>query len=107
MIRQRVIHHLRGAKNFNQIWYNKHAALANLKESMDTTTHFLKKNSHRLVLRADKGSASVIMKKEEYDQKVQVMLRDPSTYQVLEKDPTYSLQDESNALIASMYKKGI
>ncbi|XP_072048537.1 uncharacterized protein [Amphiura filiformis] len=47
----------------------------------------LKKDESILILPADKGKATVVMDTEEYEQKLNNMLSDEKTYEVLTKDP--------------------
>jgi hypothetical protein len=48
----------------------------------------LSKNKEILILPADKGRTTVILDKEEYDDKLQTLLSDSDTYAPLKKDPT-------------------
>ena len=48
----------------------------------------LKANDSLIILPADKGKATVVMDKEEYEKKMQDMLSDQKTYRELKSDPT-------------------
>ena len=48
----------------------------------------LKKEESIIILPANKGRATVILDKEEYDEKVNNMLSDKKTYRVIKRDPT-------------------
>ena len=48
----------------------------------------LKRNSDIMILPADKGRATVVLDKVEYDEKVRQMLSDEKTYEKLKRDPT-------------------
>ena len=50
-----------------------------------------------LVLPADKGKATVVMDKADYDGKLQQMLSDEGTYKPRSKDPTPSLETRMNS----------
>ena len=57
-----------------------------------------------LVLPADKGKATVVMNKADYDDKIQRMLNDESTYQLLDKDPTTSLENRMHSRLLQLKK---
>ena len=46
------------------------------------------KNEDILILPADKGRSTVVLDKDDYENKVKQMLSDEKTYEVLNKDPT-------------------
>ncbi|XP_072018481.1 uncharacterized protein [Amphiura filiformis] len=48
----------------------------------------LKKEESIMILPADKGKATVVLDKEEYEEKVTIMLNDDKTYEKLKNDPT-------------------
>ena len=64
------------------------------------------KDEEILVLPADKGKATVVMNKADYDHKMQQMLCDEDTYQPLKKDPTTSLENKMNARLLQLKKCG-
>ena len=59
-----------------------------------------------LVLPADKGKATVVMDKADYDDKIQLMLSDQGTYKPLDKDPTASLEQRMNSRLLDLRKAG-
>ena len=59
-----------------------------------------------LVLPADKGKATVVMDKADYDDKMQQMLSDEGTYKLLDKDPTASLERRMNSQLLDLRKAG-
>ena len=59
-----------------------------------------------LVLPADKGKATLVMNKTDYDDKMQRMLSDEDIYQPLQKDPTTSLESKMNARLLQLKKCG-
>lgn len=63
----------------------------------------MKAKDNLLILPADKGRATVIMKKEEYDHKIDEMLSDEKTYQLLKHDPAPC---RLNATLLELKKKG-
>jgi len=72
----------------------------------DSNNATLAKDEEILVLPADKGKATVVMNKADYDHKMQQMLCDEDTYQPLKKDPTTSLENKMNAELLQLKKCG-
>ena len=62
----------------------------------------LRRNASLVILPADKGRATVVMEKSEYEEKRINMLSDVTTYN---KDPTPSLERRMNALLFAMRKQ--
>ena len=62
----------------------------------------LRNDDSIMILPADKGRATVVMNKIDYDTKVKTMLANHSTYKPLAKDPTPSLGRQMNALLLSL-----
>ncbi|XP_046393718.1 uncharacterized protein LOC124161442 [Ischnura elegans] len=58
----------------------------------------LKENTNILVLPADKGNATVVMERKEYDSKVRALLQE-TTYRVLRTDPTAKTIREAKEII--------
>ena len=52
-----------------------------------------------LILPADKGRATVVLNKAEYDEKLLVMLSDARTYKKLDRDPALSMERKLNTLL--------
>ena len=59
-----------------------------------------------LVLPADKGKATVVMDKADYDSKIQQIQSDQGTYKPLDKDPTASLERRMNSRLLDLRKTG-
>ena len=59
-----------------------------------------------LVLPADKGKAMVVMNRTDYDAKKLMMLKDESTYRLLEKDPTSALARRMNSTLMKLKQSG-
>ncbi|XP_039430331.1 uncharacterized protein LOC120413525 [Culex pipiens pallens] len=62
------------------------------------TKRFLAEHPEVCVLESDKGKRMVLMKVTEYDEKMNALLTD-STYKVLPKDPTPSVERKNNNLV--------
>ena len=58
-----------------------------------------------LFLKADKGNSTIIMDKEQYNEKIETMLSDSVTYVKLKSDPTRKTELELNKFISSLHKK--
>ena len=67
----------------------------------------LKRKTNILILPADKGRATVVMDKEDYERKVCDLLDDSRTYEVLKRDPTVSFERKMNALLLEYKKRGL
>ena len=57
----------------------------------------LRKLDDVLVLPADKGRATVVLDRKQYDEKVYQMLSDEETYKELDKDPSVTLERKMNS----------
>ncbi|KAK3732372.1 hypothetical protein QZH41_005703 [Actinostola sp. cb2023] len=64
------------------------------------------KDKNIIILKADKGNSTVVMNRTEYDEKIEVMLSDSKTYQVLQSDPAKKCENKLKALISG-YKDNI
>ena len=66
----------------------------------------LAKDEDILLLPADKGKATVVMDRADYDAKVGQMLNDENTYQLLKRDPTASLERKMNSQLLHFVQVG-
>ena len=66
----------------------------------------LARDEYILILPADKGKATVVMNKADYDAKMMIMLKDESTYRPVKKDPTLSLERNMNSMLLSLKQSG-
>ncbi|XP_025993485.1 uncharacterized protein LOC113004435 [Solenopsis invicta] len=88
-IRQRAVNILRKAKPPSQnISRKERLALRNLKQ-----------NNNILILPADKGNATVVTDKEDYCNKINVMLSDCSVYRKLKRNPTSTIEKKTSVLL--------
>ncbi|XP_058840547.1 uncharacterized protein LOC131696034, partial [Topomyia yanbarensis] len=71
------------------------------KHAATTTAKFLADHQDIYILEADKGNRTVIMYKHEYDRKMTLLLNEPN-YRVVSKDPTPSVQRQTNSLITRL-----
>lgn len=63
---------------------------------------FLAQHPELLVLRSDKGSVTVLMNKEQYDEMAMNILNDQVSYKKLNRDPTCTIQQKANKLISKL-----
>lgn len=66
---------------------------------IEKTKQYLKENPDILVLNADKGNVTVLMNKNDYIHKMETLLNDNGTYQILKEDPTNKIEAKCNRLI--------
>lgn len=62
------------------------------------TKKFLKENNDIMVTRADKGNSTVILERQDYNNKTIQMLEDKETYKKITRDPTNKIQIKVNNL---------
>lgn len=79
----------------------------NLKKDLIKTKLFLKNRDDILVMRADKGGATVLMKKKEYETGMLELLNDPLIYKRVQRDPTAGYQDTINAVVDDLAQRNI
>lgn len=72
-------------------------------KQLNETKQFIKSNDHIIISRSDKGNATVIMYKDEYQNFMHNMLNDSSLYSVLKNDPTNKFQRLANDLINELF----
>ena len=65
----------------------------------------LKKDNTIVILKADKGNTTVIMNKVIYEEKINNMLSDTTTYVLLNKDPMKSCEKQMELLLSSKKQK--
>ena len=76
---------------------------SNLPPHLRSALKYLRRRDDILILPADKGRATFVLNKAEYDEKVLVMLSDARTYKKLDRDPALSME---RTLLLRLKKKG-
>jgi len=66
----------------------------------------IKQDKDLMVLRADKGGATVVMDRGDYEGKMHDMLQDRGTYKRLENDPTIKIQRKMNRILLKLKHDG-
>lgn len=69
----------------------------------DDCSKFLKDNKQIIIVKADKGGATVAMLLDDYKEKMTLMLSDTTTYELQARNPLTKLEAASNALVNRMY----
>lgn len=104
-IRNEICNILKNAQNKESQSNNKNYKEKQIRIFFNETKKFLNDNSQLLVTYADKGNVTVVMDKNLYFDKMENLLNDANTYQVVSKDPTESIQRNFNALISDWEKR--
>lgn len=68
-------------------------------EAAETTRKFVKDNPDVVILKADKGNKTVLMKREEYEEKMKALVDVPTTYEKLPRDPTQTHIDKTKEYV--------
>ena len=66
------------------------------------TKSWLTQNVDMCITTADKGNKTVIMSREQYSTKMTALLSDPSTYQIVQRDPSNKVKNSHNELIKKL-----
>lgn len=103
-IRNNVLHWI-------QNWYYKQPRMTfkqlQMERKIKETKQFLKNNPDLIITNADKSNKTVILKKQDYNEKVLDLLGDDNTYSKLKNNPTAKIQNTVKDLVDSWYKKEI
>lgn len=73
----------------------------------DDCAEFLKNNDNLIIVKADKGGATVAMFKSDYHAKMIDLLSDTTTYQKQLRNPIKQLEARSNYLVEKLYKEKV
>lgn len=95
-IREIVCNTLNNFKNKTQ---KENENLKTLRKKVKETNIFLKNHPNIKVTKADKGNKTVLIQKNQYEQKMDNILKDESTYKIMKRDPTAVHQRKNNNLI--------
>lgn len=91
----------------NYVNYHQHVVDSDSRKILrmvDETKSFLDDNSEIIVTKADKGNVTVAMMSEEYELKMNELLDDENTYQVIKKNPTNCTQVNNNEIIEKLFE---
>lgn len=70
------------------------------------TRKFFKENDEILITRSDKGNATVLIDRSRYKELALTLLSDSDYYTIIPRDPTSTIQQNSNKLISQFKKYG-
>lgn len=93
-------------KNFN-IKEDKKKENNNILKLVKKTQNFFKKHPEVIITRSDKGNKTVLINKQDYEEKLLTLIEDPTVYIKLNSDPTSKYQTENNNLINSLVNRHI
>ncbi|KAM0728324.1 hypothetical protein ACS0PU_005106 [Formica fusca] len=71
-----------------------------IKQLVSTCKLFFKQHDNLIVTHADKGNITVVLDKQEYFHKIEEMLMDTNTYNIIKKDPTKNLTSRLRDLLS-------
>lgn len=74
-----------------------------INRNVKSTKNFLLNNPSILVTNADKGNVTVLIDKNDYIEKMDLLLSDTNTYATIQKDNTKTTQKEVNTMVESWY----
>lgn len=65
----------------------------------------LKKDQSRVIMKADKGNCFVVMDRSDYDNKMETLLNDRSTYELVSTSPFRRIERELNSMLLSLKRQ--
>ena len=74
----------------------------NISKEESKALHELKKDRSRVTMKADKGNCLVVLDREEYDSKMESLLADRSTYEVVTRSPFGRIERDLNATLLNL-----
>ena len=66
----------------------------------------MKKGESIVIMKADKGNCFVVMDRSNYNQKMQALLNDKTTYETVTKNPFGRVERELNSKLLSLKNEG-
>lgn len=76
-----------------------------LDQDFTYTKQYLKQQTDLIVLKSDKGGTTVVMYRDEYNNKMLDLLGETSTFKKINKDPTHTVQTKANKFVTEMETK--
>lgn len=70
---------------------------------INKTKRFLKEDPNLIVLRADNGNVTVVINRDDYNNKINDTLSDNTTYMTFPTNPIVSIQNKTNKQIKELY----
>ena len=67
--------------------------------------HELKKDRSRVIMKADKGNCLVVLDREEYDSKMESLLADRNTYELVSRSPFGRIERDLNATLLNLKRQ--
>ncbi|XP_067629484.1 uncharacterized protein [Eurosta solidaginis] len=87
---------------------NKKSAIDSaISDTVKRTRNFLSKNKNIRVLSSDKGNQTVAMNVNDYENKMNDILKDLTMYRIQRQDPTARLQSKNNNIVDKIYRMNV
>lgn len=87
----------------NYLHHNKQNSKHNIiNTSYMEAKKFLSSNPQLILTKSDKGNCTVLMTQQEYDTKANTILQDTTYYQQLPRNPTNTIQTQTNQIISKL-----
>ena len=77
----------------------------NISKEESKALHELKKDRSRVIMKADKGNCLAVLDREEYDSKLESLLADRSTYEVVTRSPFGRIERDLNATLLDFKRR--
>ena len=84
---------------------NAKPSKSNISKEERAAIKSLKKKDSIMIMNADKGRSTVVLDKENYEEKVHKMLQDEKTYEVLKTDPTPKYKRKLISILSKLKKE--
>lgn len=86
-------------------YWHKDQKVHSISTTYNKCRQFLKSNPQILILQSDKGNVTVIMSKEQYNDRAVELTSDQQYYQPLASNPTSNIQTKNNKLVKQLKDK--
>ncbi|BES90909.1 ankyrin 2,3 unc44 [Nesidiocoris tenuis] len=90
----------------NGMSHYKNRSPSPLEVAVKAAKVFLRDNPEVILVRSDKGKTSVLMSRNEYNEKIDVLLNDDSVYRTQRGNPTSGLQRQCNEMVDRLVTLG-
>ena len=77
----------------------------NISKEESKALHELKKDRSRVIMKADKGNCLVVLDREEYDSKMESLLADRNTYELVSRSPFGRIERDLNATLLNLKRQ--
>lgn len=95
-----IINHINYTK---QSFHDKHE---DMRKEIQKSRKYLREKDDLVVTKADKGKTIVVMKRDEYNEKMNSLVNDEATYEPIGNDPTKRTLKKINTIIDNWHERG-